>query len=201
MLSELAVWTLPFCPVGLTSLQFRGIQVKHKPCNGPCLTCAVTPWEEGDTFQIKVFILSSSSTNNLVSLLLFRKAETNLSWTGDGTQHRQTGFSHLPKVFHWNSAEEVKGAGAAWRQGKALPIVWWTVPATAAAVTPPQPGQHGGNTAGASPSSSLLPVPALLYKALWAPRTFSWLLPSLWPGSYALRLFCSGFPAQGCNLD
>lgn len=66
MLSWLAVWTLPFCPVGLTSLQFHGIQMKHKPCNGPCLTCTVTRWEEGDTFQMKVFILRSNLTKNLV---------------------------------------------------------------------------------------------------------------------------------------
>lgn len=199
---------LPFCPVGLASLQFRGIQVKHKPCNGPCLTCHVTHWEEGDTFQMKLFILRSNSTKNLVSLLLFRMAETNLSCTADGTQQglsikiRQRFPS--PKASSWNSAREVKGIGAAWRQGKAFPTIWWTVPATSTAVTPPQPAQHGENTAAASPSSSsLLPVPAFHYKALWAPSTFSLLHPSPWPGSscYALRLFCSGFRAPGCNLD
>lgn len=79
MLSELAVWTLPFYPVGLASLQFCGIHVKHKLCNGPCLTCEVTHWEEGDTLQMKVFILRSNSTKNLVSLLFFGMAEINLS--------------------------------------------------------------------------------------------------------------------------
>lgn len=84
MLSELAIWTLPLGPVSLTSLQFPGIQVNT--CTGPCLTCSVPPWEEGDTFQMKVFILRSNSTNNPVLLLLFRKAETNLSGSGDGKQ-------------------------------------------------------------------------------------------------------------------
>lgn len=130
------------------------------------------------------------------------------TWTGDGTQQglsikvRQRFLSPAKGVSSRNSAREIKRVGAAWRQGKALPRVWWTVPTTAAAVTPPQPGWHGENTAGASPSSSLLPVPALC-KAQRAPSTFSLLLPSPWPGSssYALRLFWSGFPAQGCNLD